>query len=509
VKLLGRQKQLRFLLVLTSVLALFIAGFTVAYMPRIRNQSLSDLMHMKTSQTADRFRFFMLPIVSNLQLLREWGQRGILDPTDATSLDETLVPLLDTHLPHVGGFMLADTEGNEYSLLRIDNAWSRRPADEAYDPRKSPWFQGAIDVIHSNEIYWTPVYAFPVNDRPGSTASMSFRSGGGEEKTSVVALKMALQEIEVFLSELPLGEGGRLLLVEEDFVRDFTRLKEDTWQQGDIAALTSLSLLKEPDVAAGLSQWQNSGSPLGTPLFFPGQNQRWWIEVNSIPFGIDDEAQLAVILKDSHLQGEISRLPYILLFSALALLVIVLGIFLVLSRRYGRTTEAMLARRNYTDASEEDLRSLIQQGEDDDLEFKSTLRWNLKTEKPDKNVSLASLKTIAAFLNSKGGTLLVGVDDEGEVLGIDLQNFSNEDKYLLHFNNLLKQHIGLEFVKFISFGLKRIEGKKILVVDCEPAGEPVFLAHEGEEEFYVRVGPGSRRLPTSKVLDYLKSRDLG
>jgi len=283
-------------------------------------------------------------------------------------------------------------------------------------------------------------------------------------------------------------------------------LKEDTWRQGDVSALTSLSLLKEPDVAAGLSNWQNNGSTHGLPLFFRTQNQGWWIEVNSIRLSKGDEAQLAVLLNDSLLQAETGRLAFMLLFGSLILLVIVLGFILVLSRKYGREAEAILEKRKYTDASEDQIRALIHQGEDDDLEFKSTLRWNLKTEKPDKFISLASLKTVAAFLNSDGGTLLVGVDDGGEILGIDMQNFSNEDKYLLHFNNLLKQHIGLEFVQHIAFGLKPIEDKKILVVDCEPSKEPVFLKQNDEEEFYVRVGPGSRKLPTSKVLDYLKSR---
>ena len=134
---------------------------------------------------------------------------------------------------------------------------------------------------------------------------------------------------------------------------------------------------------------------------------------------------------------------------------IVLGFVLVLLRRYSRETEAILDKRRYSDASEDQVRKLIEQGESDELEFKSTLRWNLKTNTPDKNVSLASLKTIAAFLNSEGGTLLIGIADGGEVLGIDLQNFANEDKYLLHFNNLLKEHIGLEFSQHISFALSQ------------------------------------------------------
>ena len=77
---------------------------------------------------------------------------------------------------------------------------------ETYDPRKSPWFQGRIDVIHTNEIFWTPVYAFPASDRPGITASISYRTiGSSTEKTFVVALKIALKEIEALIDSLPSG----------------------------------------------------------------------------------------------------------------------------------------------------------------------------------------------------------------------------------------------------------------------------------------------------------------
>ena len=63
---------------------------------------------------------------------------------------------------------------------------------------------------------------------------------------------------------------------------------------------------------------------------------------------------------------------------------------------------------------------LILKGENERVEFKSTLRWNLRAEKKDKAITHASLKTIAAFLNTDGGILLIGVADEGTLLGLSL-----------------------------------------------------------------------------------------
>ena len=149
---------------------------------------------------------------------------------------------------------------------------------------------------------------------------------------------------------------------------------------------------------------------------------------------------------------------------------------------------------------------LIEQGESEYLEFKSTVRCNLRTTKVDKAVELAWLKTVVAFLNTKGGTLLIGIGDDGSVLGLGNDRLGTEDKLLLHVNNLIKQHIGLEFTPFIHFGLTPMGEDNVLVVQCQTAVKPVFLAENGDENFYIRVGPGSRKLSSREVLEYLDVR---
>lgn len=72
------------------------------------------------------------------------------------------------------------------------------------------------------------------------------------------------------------------------------------------------------------------------------------------------------------------------------------------------------------DASiERDVRSLIEAGESAVVEFKSTARHNLHTAARDDAITWAIVKTIAAFMNTHGGTLLVGVDDRGHPVGIE------------------------------------------------------------------------------------------
>jgi DNA-binding response OmpR family regulator len=159
--------------------------------------------------------------------------------------------------------------------------------------------------------------------------------------------------------------------------------------------------------------------------------------------------------------------------------------------------------------SYQQIKSLLSSGESDRVEFKSTLRWNLKTGRSEKGIEKAWLKSVVAFLNTDGGILLVGVGDDGHILGTDADQFENDDKYLLHLNNLIQGHIGLEFSSFIRFHLVAVDEKKVLLSECQPSPSAVFLTIGKEEGFYVRVGPGSRRLSTSEALTYVKNREIG
>jgi len=84
--------------------------------------------------------------------------------------------------------------------------------------------------------------------------------------------------------------------------------------------------------------------------------------------------------------------------------------------------------------------------------------------------------------------------------------FENDDKCRLHFKNLIANHIGAEFSKYIRFALVPMDGKTVGVVHCARSSEPVFLKNGNKEAFHIRNGPSSDELPVSKVLDYIKHR---
>ena len=102
----------------------------------------------------------------------------------------------------------------------------------------------------------------------------------------------------------------------------------------------------------------------------------------------------------------------------------------------------------------------------------------------------ACLKTVAAYLNSDGGVLLVGVDDEGKALGLAKDDFANEDKQLLHWNNLVKSHLGVEFSQFIRANIHSLDGQRVLVIQALFSPRLVFFSRGDDEAYFIRAGNG-------------------
>jgi len=148
----------------------------------------------------------------------------------------------------------------------------------------------------------------------------------------------------------------------------------------------------------------------------------------------------------------------------------------------------------------------IKKGENDRTEFKSTLRTNLQTGDKDKRMEKAVLKTIVAFLNTDGGTLLIGVSDDGSISGIDESSFENRDKMNLHMTNLISSQIGNEFLPFINFRIADFDTGAVMRVVCEPTKNPVFLKDGNVETFYVRSGPSSVELSGMDLINYVNNR---
>lgn len=171
-----------------------------------------------------------------------------------------------------------------------------------------------------------------------------------------------------------------------------------------------------------------------------------------------------------------------------------------------RRSPKLLKSEKNPEAHIQKIRSIISAGEGPKVEFKSSIRTNLHTNSIDKNIENALLKTIAAYLNTNGGTLIVGVSDNGEILGLERDSFINDDKLKLHLNNLIKDNIGTQLMHLINYDLFELDNKKVLKIECFPSDKRVFVKDNNNEDFYVRNGPSTIKLNGSALVDYVNNR---
>lgn len=162
------------------------------------------------------------------------------------------------------------------------------------------------------------------------------------------------------------------------------------------------------------------------------------------------------------------------------------------------------------------IEEMIAEGESDELEFKSTLRWDLREGKVNKKLEEVIQKTVAAFANSDGGTLLIGVADDGEILGLDNDYASlgdaDKDKFEMHLRNLLSNAFGKSLAASrVKIRFPEVDGVEICHLDIQQHHEPLVLPvtdknGQKTEKFFVRNGNASQEIPMSEMNAYMKER---
>lgn len=150
---------------------------------------------------------------------------------------------------------------------------------------------------------------------------------------------------------------------------------------------------------------------------------------------------------------------------------------------------------------------LIALGESATLEFKSTLQWDMVRSQVNKDLRLSSLKTIAAFLNTAGGTLVIGVEDSGHVCGLanDLKLAKNSvDQFEQILTSLITDKMGAQYGHLVKTRFETVDGDTVCVVDADKAPEPVFVKGPAGSQFYIRVGNTTRLLDPAETLSYVQ-----
>lgn len=161
--------------------------------------------------------------------------------------------------------------------------------------------------------------------------------------------------------------------------------------------------------------------------------------------------------------------------------------------------------------------ALIAAGESEQIEFKSSLHHpygplspNLQKKEIKKVLQKAITKTIAAFLNTSGGTLLIGVEDSGTVLGIEpdfdtlRQGRQNADEWMLTLREAIINALGREVWSAVHASLVRHNQRTVAVIHCPPRASETWLSEDSAERFYIRASNATEELTGHSLVRYIR-----
>ena len=158
-----------------------------------------------------------------------------------------------------------------------------------------------------------------------------------------------------------------------------------------------------------------------------------------------------------------------------------------------------------------DLRTLLEAGESETLEFKAAARWDMQSKRVNHAIEGAIVKAIAGFLNHRGGSLLVGVDDVGRPVGLahDYATLrrQNRDGFEQFLMTLVEQAMGSHVGTMVHVAFARVGGQEVCRIVVEPSRRPIYLRQHGVAHYYVRIGNSTRELDVAAALEHIATRE--
>lgn len=519
------------------VLALVVAGLAAVEVSRVSRNIYVQITEAASRGLRDRLILFLAPPLDSLVLARGFLVQDKSADKPAAELAPLLFPAL-TEQPGLVAVIASNRNGPTVLLARDGDGFLGAVADaggrlawQRYEASREPMGPAvakpelnraaleALDEVRAGIGVGKPVWsrAFSLPAAKGAVLSASTFVGG--QTAYMLTYVFSVGDIYQVCSRDLASRNERVLLFDAGGrVLDFGRLHAESDQdpgepgqaqppvaaQGDGPLFLDASRTLDPQLGRAARAWQVQGKPLARAFSYQSDGQAWWTALNQVSGG-ENTLYAGVAIAQSELWGEFFAGRTMIVLEILAALLVAGLLLLLLALRRRRLGQAGDDPGFFE--TEREVLELIAKGESDRLEFKSSLRYNYNSGKPGKEIELAAMKPLAAFMNASGGCLVVGVDDAGQVLGLDPDGFASDDHLLRHFTGLVNQHLGIECVRNMTFGVRQAQGKRILAVCCAPSDDPVYVrGGKDEEEFYMRVGPSNRKLSLSQFLAHVARR---
>jgi len=514
-----------YILVVTVIL--FLIGSIIFFDSQtiFTEQLISSTVH----EIEKELNSYLSPVSNTLQKIREDGINNKINYNGEVSLNNYFIPILKSS-ENISSVKYFDSSDHQYllykenktfvSTYRIEKTFNNEVVWKRWkdvndqisqwkqtvekDPIRQNWANYFHSQAKSDSVFWLKGRGF--GETPSEEVnSISFGRIGKNNLLFGYGIGLRIDKIVSSLPELKLYSNPKIFFLNSrnhiiPISMDYDKKNEQL--EVEYAA----DKLSDSLVISFLSTWQDLGSD-STSFTLDYHDDIWWGQV--VPFEISkSKLKLAVAISENELIFAYLFNTYVV---AAILIVILIIITIVFFRR--RSKKVKPGEK----LTEEELKQLLEEGESKFFELKSSLRWDYREGKVNKKLEEVIIKSISAFNNSEGGYLVIGIDDDKNVLGLDKDYASlkknDADYFELHLRNLIGATFTVRYTaRKININFITIDNREVCVIKIAKGEYPLFLKTTDKngkqiEKFYVRSGNSSQEIESlTEINDYIKVR---
>ncbi len=514
-----------YILIVTVIL--FLIGSIIFFDSQtiFTEQLISSTVH----EIEKELNSYLSPVSKTLQKIREDGINNKINLNGESSLNNYFIPLLKSS-KNISSVKYFDSSGHQYllykenktfvSTFRIEKTFNKEVIWKRWkdineqisewkqtvekDPIRQNWVDYFQSRTKSDSIYWLKGKSF--GDTSGDEInSISFGKIKQSNLLFGYGIGIKVNDLVSSLPELKLYSEPKIFFINSrnhiiPIIMDYDKKNEQI--EMDLSA----GKLSDSLVISFLATWKNLGSD-STSFMLDYDDNIWWGQV--VPFEINkSNLKLAVSISENELIFAYLFNTYVV--AAILIIVLIIVSIFFFKRRSKKTKPG-------EKLTEKELKQLLEEGESTFFELKSSLRWDYREGKVNKKLEEVIIKSISAFNNSEGGYLVIGIDDDKNILGLENDYASlkknDADYFELHLRNLIGAAFTVRYTaRKINISFLTIDGKEICIIKIAKGEYPLFLKTSDKngkpiEKFYVRSGNSSQEIESlTEINNYIKVR---
>lgn len=491
-----------------------------------------QLIYSTTEQTEKEISNYLNPIAIHLQEIKNNRKLSTFDYKNEKGLNDYFIPII-AKSPRIASIKYFDREGRQFliykekntfvSTFRIEKTfnnevlWKRWKNDSTQvsqwketveqNPFRQNWVKYFKEDAETDSIFWFSLKRGFNEVFTGELNAVTIGRSNITNNIFGLAIGLKTDNLISSLPELRLYSNPKVFLLNHNS-HILPIITSNIENSGTIDNAFTQQNIDDSVIVSFLNNWKELGRDSVSTFTLNLDEDKWWAQVDPLNMHLS-KLQLGVIITEANLIFGYLFNSYVV-FTILLLIILITTILYIYRKRNRKII-------NSNKLTIEDLNKLLAEGESQKFELKSSLRWDYRDGKVNKKLEEVIVKSISAFNNAEGGYLVIGIDDDNNILGLEKDyltlNKQNSDYFELHLRNLIGTTFTVRYAsRKLTVSFLNIEEKDICIIKIAKGEYPLFLKTTDRngnkiEKFYIRSGNSSQEITTlTEINNYLGVR---